>query len=224
MYLETINLDNLQYLAIGAGISLFIAICALIFGTVLGIFGAMGKLSKRRLPRILASTYVEIFRGTPMLLQIIFFFVAIPTLVKLITGVRWSPPPILMGIIAITINSGAYSTELIRSGIQGVDKGQTEAARSLGLSQWQTMRYIILPQAFKRIIPPLVNEFIVLIKDSSLVSVIGVYDLMKRSRAIGARTYDVVTPLLLAAGMYLIMTLTISRIAKRLETKLNESD
>jgi polar amino acid transport system permease protein len=124
----------------------------------------------------------------------------------------------------MTINSGAYSTELIRSGIQGVDKGQTEAARSLGLSQWQTMRFIILPQAFKRIVPPMVNEFIILIKDSSLCSAIGVYDLLKRSRAIGAVTYDVVTPLIIAACMYLAMTLVISKFARRLENKLNESD
>lgn len=224
MSLDTISWDNLQYLVIGAGISLFIAVTALIFGTILGIIGAMGKLSKSRIARYISSAYVEVFRGTPMLLQIIFFFVALPLLVKSITGVRWTPPAILIGIIAVTINSGAYSTELIRSGIQGVEKGQTEAARSLGLSQWQTMRHIILPQAFKRIIPPMVNEFIVLIKDSSLCSVIGVYDLLKRSRAIGARTYDVVTPLLLAAGIYLIMTLIISRFARRLEMKLNESD
>ncbi len=224
MSLDTINWENIKYLGIGAGISLFIAVTALVLGTLLGIIGAMGKLSKKKLPRWISTAYVEIFRGTPMLLQIIFFFVALPLLVKSITGVRWSPPAILIGIIAVTINSGAYSTELIRSGIQGVDKGQTEAARSLGLSQWQTMRYIILPQAFKRIIPPMVNEFIVLIKDSSLVSVIGVYDLLKRSRAIGAQTYDVITPLILAAGMYLTMTLIISKIARNLERKLNESD
>lgn len=224
MSLDTINWENIQYLGIGAGISLLIAVTALILGTILGIIGAIGKLSKKRLPRYLSTAYVEVFRGTPMLLQIVFFFVALPLLVKSITGVRWNPPAILIGIMAVTINSGAYSTELIRSGIQGIDKGQTEAARSLGLSQWQTMRYIILPQAFKRIVPPMVNEFIVLIKDSSLVSVIGVYDLLKRSRAIGARVYDVITPLILAAIMYLIMTLTISMFARRLERKLNESD
>ena len=224
MSIDTANLDNLEYLAIGAALSLFIAVMALIFGTLLGVVGAMGKLSKKRIPRYIATTYVEIFRGTPMLLQIIFFFVALPLLVKSITGVRWTPEPVFIGILALTINSGAYSTELIRSGIQGIDKGQTEAARSLGLSQWQTMRFIILPQAFKRIVPPMVSEFIVLIKDSSLVSIIGVYELMKRSRAIGARTYDAVTPLLLAGGLYLIMTLTISAFARRLERKLHESD
>lgn len=224
MSLETINWENLKYLGIGAGISLFIAVMALIFGTILGIFGAMGKLSKNRFARSVSTAYVEIFRGTPMLLQIIFFFVALPLLVKSITGVRWTPPAIFIGILAVTINSGAYSTELIRSGIQGVDKGQTEAARSLGLSQLQTMLFIVLPQAFKRIVPPMVNEFIVLIKDSSLCSVIGVYDLLKRSRAIGAVTYDVITPLILAACMYLAMTLVISRFARRLENKLNESD
>ncbi|MDX1359480.1 MAG: amino acid ABC transporter permease [Clostridia bacterium] len=222
--MDTLNADNLKYLAIGAGLSLFIAVLALIFGTLLGVIGAMGKLSKKWLPRSIASVYVEIFRGTPMLLQIIFFFVALPLLVKSITGVRWTPPPLLIGVLALSINSGAYSTELIRSGIQGVDKGQTEAARSLGLSQWQTMRYVILPQAFKRIVPPMVSEFIILIKDSSLVSVIGVYELMKRSRAIGARIYDAVPPLLVAGAMYLTMTLIISRFAKKLEVRLNESD
>lgn len=221
---DIINLTNISYLGIGALISILIAVCGLIFGTLFGIIGAVGKLSKKKLPKFLATVYVEVFRGTPMLLQILFIYLAIPVIFQAITSIRISPSPLLMGIIAISINSGAYATELIRSGIQSIEKGQTEAARSLGLSQSQTLRHIILPQAFKRIVPPMVSEFIVLVKDSSLVSVIGVYDLMKRARAIGATSYDVITPLIMAAVMYLMLTLTISYFARRLERRLQESD
>ena len=129
-----------------------------------------------------------------------------------------------MGTIAIAINSGAYSTELFRSAIQSVDKGQWEAAKTIGLTHKQTLREIILPQAFKRILPPYINEFIVLIKDSSLLSTIGAAELLQRADVLGAKFYNYLLPLLFATVAYLVMTLTISYFARRLERRLAESD
>ena len=149
--------DNIVFMLKSAGYSVIIAVVALIFGTIIGIIGAMCKISGSRLLRGIASVYVEIIRGTPMLLQILMFFLGFPTLVRMITGVGFSPNPYIIGTIAISINSGAYSTELIRSGIQSIDKGQWEAGKSLGMSHGMIMKRIILPQSFKRIVPPLVS-------------------------------------------------------------------
>ena len=159
-----------------------------------------------------------------MMLQILFFYLGVPAIMRAITGTPINPSVYLIGIVAISINSGAYSTELIRSAIQAVDRGQWEASKSLGLSYGKMMRYIILPQAFKRIVPPLVSEFITLIKDSSLLSTIGVVELLQSAKVLGARFYNYVIPLLLASVVYLAMTLTISHFSKRLERRLAESD
>lgn len=208
----------------GAGMSLVIAIGALIFGTILGVLGASFKISGKKVLKLLANIYVELIRGTPMLLQILFFFLGVPALYRMITGSGFSPNPFLIGLIAMSINSGAYSTELIRSSIQAIDKGQWEAGKSLGLNYFQIMKSIILPQAFKRIIPPLVSEFIVLIKDSSLISTIGAIELLKSSQILGAKYYNYLIPLLSASVMYLAMTLTISLLANKLERRLAVSD
>jgi polar amino acid transport system permease protein len=197
---------------------------ALAIGVVLGVIGALGRISRHRLPRWLATIYVEFIRGTPMLLQIMFLFIGVPMLYKLITGTHMNFSPMTVGLLAMGINSGAYTTEIIRSGIQGVDKGQMEAARSLGLSYGRAMRYVILPQAFKRIIPPLVNEFIVLIKDSSLVSTIGVLELLGSARALGNQHYNLLPFLILASFIYLSMTMSVSVLSRRLERRLSASD
>lgn len=216
--------ENFIFMLNGAFMSLILATFAVFFGIILGTLGASAKLSKHKFFRILGNIYVEVIRGTPMLLQIMFFFIAIPIMYRSITGVRMNPDPYICGLIALSINSGAYSTELIRSGIQGVDKGQWEACQTLGLGYFQTMRYVILPQAFKRIVPPIVSEFITLIKDSSLISCIGATELLMSAQILGSRVFDLIWPLIGAAMMYLIMTLTISYISRRLERKLAESD
>ena len=216
--------NSLRILGLGALLTLELAVGSLIMGVVLGIIGAMGRLSRHRLPRWLATVYVEFIRGTPMLLQIMFLFIGVPMLYKMVTGTHIKINPLIVGLLAMGINSGAYATELIRSGIQGVDKGQMEAARSLGLSYGRAMRYVILPQAFKRIIPPLVSEFIVLIKDSSLVSTIGVLELMGGARALGTQHYNLLPFLLLASLIYLSLTMSVSVLARRLERRLSASD
>jgi len=215
---------NMLLLGRGALLSLGLAAGALVIGVFIGVFGAVGRLSKNRIFNVTATLYVQLVRGTPMLLQILFLFLALPMIIMALTGRPFKPNTIVIGLIAMGINSGAYTSELIRSGIQGVDSGQLEAARSLGLSYFRSMRNVILPQAFKRIIPPLVSEFIILIKDSSLVSTIGVAELIARSRSIGAQYYNYMAPLVAASLLYLSLTLSVSYFARKLERRLSESD
>ncbi len=221
---SSFTIENLLFLLGGAWYSLIVAFGAMIIGVILGTIVAPMRLSKNKLLNSIASVYIEIIRGTPMLLQILFLFLGFPSIYTAITGGRIVMDPVIVGIIAIGINSGAYCAELIRSGIEGVDKGQWEASKSLGLNYRETMRYIILPQAFRRLIPPLVSEFIILIKDSSLIFAIGGLELLGRSKVISSRTYDFIGPLLLAALIYLVMTGTVSYFARKLERKYAEND
>ncbi|MBR2702159.1 MAG: amino acid ABC transporter permease [Erysipelotrichaceae bacterium] len=224
MDFSIITPEIFAYLIRGAGMSLLIAAIATAMGLILGTLGAAAKLSRSKFLNALASVYVEVFRGTPMIMQITFAFLALPALVTLILGRPIRFNPLITGIAAISINSGAYTTELIRSGINGVDKGQFEAADTLGLTYRQKMRLVILPQAFKQILPPLVSEFITLIKDSSLLSTIGVVELMKSATTVGANYYAYLPPLTVASGIYLVMTLVISAISRMIERRLAVSD
>lgn len=216
--------ENMLFLAKGALISLGIAALSLLIGLIFGILGASAKISHNRILKLIANIYVEVIRGTPMLLQIMIIFNVLPIIVTQITGQVLRLNYYVVGVIAMSINSGAYTTELIRSGINGVDKGQWEACETLGLTRWQTMKLVILPQAFKRIVPPVVSEFITLIKDSSLISCIGAVELMTSAKILGNQYYEFMSPYCLAAVFYLIMTLTISYISKKLERKLAVSD
>ena len=221
---EVLTSENLIFLLKGAGLSLAMAVLSLLIGLVLGTLGASAKISKNRILRCIGNVYVEIIRGTPMLLQILILFAVVPLIYMEITGERLVMNLFLIGVIAMGINSGAYVTELIRSGINGVDKGQWEACETLGLTRGQTMKLVILPQAFKRIVPPLVSEFVTLIKDSSLVSTIGVVELLKSAQVLGGNYADLMSPLIIAGVMYLIMTLSIAYLARHLERRLAESD
>lgn len=221
---EVLTSENLIFLLKGAGLSLAMAVLSLLIGLVLGTLGASAKISKNRILRCIGNVYVEIIRGTPMLLQILILFAVVPLIYMEITGERLVMNVFLIGVIAMGINSGAYVTELIRSGINGVDKGQWEACETLGLTRGQTMKLVILPQAFKRIVPPLVSEFVTLIKDSSLVSTIGVVELLKSAQVLGGNYADLMSPLIIAGVMYLIMTLSIAYLARHQERRLAESD
>ena len=216
--------EVLKLLFKSAATSLFIAICALTIGTIIGVLIAFAKISKNKLLKIIATIYVEVIRGTPMLLQLMFFYLALPAIASNVFGMRVRPDVIIVGIIAISLNSGAYTSELFRGAIQSIDKGQWEASTTLGLSRKQMMIYVILPQAFKRVAPSWINEFIVLIKDSSLIQTIGGAELLYWAHTQGSNTFDFATPLLMAGFCYLIMTLVVSFFAKKLERKLAESD
>ncbi|MCH4014995.1 MAG: amino acid ABC transporter permease [Solobacterium sp.] len=216
--------ENLQFMLRGAKNSLLLALGAVVIGALIGILFAAAKLSHSKILHVIANIYVELFRGTPMLLQVLFFYLGVPVLYQRITGTRMQADPYAVGLIALSCNSGAYQTELIRSGIQGVDKGQWEACETLGIGYRTMMKEIILPQAFKRIIPPLVSEFITLIKDSSLISNIGALELLYSAQVLGKRYYDYLDPLIMAAGMYLVMTIFASWLSKRVERRMSASD
>lgn len=216
--------EILTFMLKGAGVSIALAFGALVIGAIIGIIMASAKLSHSKIFNAIGTCYVEIFRGTPMLLQILFIFLGVPVIITMMTGSRFRMNVLVVALIALSLNSGAYQTELIRSGIQGVDKGQWEACETLGISYWSMMKEIILPQAFKRIVPPLVSEFITLIKDSSLASCIGCQDLMYNTQALGAKYYNYLYPLIIASVMYLLMTLVVSWIGKKIEARFAVSD
>lgn len=185
-------------------------------GLVLGLFAGMAKLARSLWIRWPAIAYIEFFRGTPLFVQIMLLhFAVLPTLLGR------SPSPVISGIIALALNSGAYISEIFRAGIQSIARGQMEAARSLGLSHGMAMRYIILPQAFRRMIPPLGNELIVVLKDSSLLSAIAAPELANAARITMGATSRPWEPYMTIAVIYLVITLILASLVSRLERKLD---
>ncbi|MEZ5333899.1 MAG: amino acid ABC transporter permease [Methanolobus sp.] len=203
-------LKVLPDLITGSMITIEITSFSLLFGLILGTASGLGKLSANRFFRYPSIVYIDFIRGTPLLVQILLFYYGIPGLYSNVTGNSLSIDPILAGIIVCSINSGAYIAEIVRAGIQSIDKGQMEAARSLGMNEKLAMKEIILPQAFRRIIPPLGNEFIALLKDSSLLAVIGVHELLKTGQLYISRTFAAFPVYIAVALMYLILTIVIS--------------
>lgn len=203
----------LPILLIGAGVTIEITAFSVAVGFFIGLFVGIARISRVKILRILATIYADCIRGTPLLVQIFLIYFALP----MIIGQRVEP--FVAAVAACGINSGAYVSEIFRAGIQSIDVGQMEAGRSLGLTWWQTMRHIILPQAFKNILPPLGNEFIAMLKDSSLVSVIGFEELTRRGQLIIAQTYGSFEIWMTVAILYLIMTLAISRFVSWLEKR-----
>ncbi|QXM05439.1 amino acid ABC transporter permease [Crassaminicella indica] len=202
----------------GTGVTLFLSFFGVIFGVIFGIFLALMKMSKKAVLRFPSVAYIELVRGTPLLVQLFIVYYGLP----LLTGVEF--PDLMLAIIAVSLNSAAYVAEIIRAGIQSIDKGQMEAARSLGMTNAMAMRYIIIPQAFKNILPALGNEFIVLVKESAIVSVVGIYDLMYRADTVRGISFKPFAPLVIAAIIYFIITFTLSKLVGNLERRLNASD
>ena len=207
--------DNFPILLQGAVITIQITVMAVGCGFFIGMIAALANLSRFKIIRLLVKCYVELFRGTPLLVQIFMIYFALPMVIGR------SINPYVAAVTACSINSGAYVSEIFRAGIQSIDKGQMEAGRSLGLTWAQTMRYIVMPQAFKAIIPPLGNEFIAMMKDTSLVSVIGFEELTRRGQLIIARTYGSFEIWTAVAIIYLVMTLSISQLVAFLERRYN---
>ncbi len=205
--------NNFPLLLAGAGITIQITAMSVGCGFIIGMFASLARLSRFKIVRILVKCYVELFRGTPLLVQIFMIYFALPKLLHQPIN------PYIAAVTACSINSGAYVSEIFRAGIQSINKGQMEAGRSLGLTWAQTMRYIIMPQAFKAIIPPLGNEFIAMMKDTSLVSVIGFEELTRRGQLIIARTYGSFEIWSAVALIYLVMTLSISQLVAYLERR-----
>ena len=204
----------------GLGITMEVSFFAAIIGIVIGTLVAFMRLSRRKngKPTILvriAGAYIDIIRGTPSVLRLaIMWFVVLSS----------CRSGILVASITFGINSGAYVAEIVRAGILAVDKGQTEAGRSLGLSNFQTMRYIVIPQAFKNVLPPLGNEFIVLIKETAIVGYVGLSDLTRVANQMGSRVFDSFTPLVGAAIVYFIIIKILTKLLEKLERRLRKSD
>ncbi len=237
-----------RYIAQGAVVTVELTVISIVLACILALFGSLGRLSKKmtfkqawdryqswgymwrmvigRIPYWIATFYTSLFRGTPLLLQIYVIYYAIPAFIQF-GRARWGifdnvpyPSAFVSGVAALSLNYGAYLTEVFRAGIQAVPRGQTEAAWALGMTGGQTQRRIILPQAFKIVIPAVGNDFIALIKDTALVSTITVEEILRRSQIVGARYYDYLSPLLVAAVIYWILTIFFSFWQARLERRM----
>ncbi len=208
----------------GAVITIEVTTFAIFFGLILGTVAAFGKLSKRSVFRIPSSIYVDFIRGTPLFVQILLFYYGIPGLINGLTGEVFRIDPIIAGIAVCSINSGAYNAEIVRAGIKSVDRGQMEAARSLGMTDRQAMKEVIMPQAVRLIIPPLGNEFIALLKDSSLLAVISVHELSKNGMLYVSKTFAAFPTYISVAFVYLALTMGISRVLNYIERRLGVSD
>jgi glutamine transport system permease protein len=198
----------------GTLLTIGLSVASILIGTVLGLLIGLGKIMRNKFLAFPFSLYITFFRGTPLLVQIMLIHFAV---VPLFLG---STNAITASILTLSLNAAAYIAEIFRGGIQSIDKGQMEAARSLGMTHGQAMRYIILPQAFKRMIPPLGNEFVVLIKESSLASLIATPELMYWGRAMQGQYFRVWEPYLTAALIYLVLTLSLSFLLSRLERRM----
>ncbi len=208
-----VYLDGLRY-------TIEISFYAVIIGVLIGILVAVGNYmadnsKKFRWLKIIFGCYVQVVRGTPVVLQLLIIYNFIFANLA---------EPVWAAVLAFGLNSGAYVSEIIRGGINSIDKGQMEAGRSLGFGRWQTMKLIILPQAIKNIIPALGNEFVVLIKETSIAGIIAVTDITKAAQYIGNSTYDILTPLCITAVAYLIMVLALSRLIAYVERRLSQGD
>ncbi len=206
--------DNIDVILQATLITISLALLGELLGIVLGLVLALMKISKSRFLSFPSQLYIDLFRGTPLLVQLIIIYFTTPLI-----GLRFESL-FFAGLVTLTLNSAAYVAEIFRSGIQSIDKGQMEAGRASGLTYAQTMRYIIVPQAFRRTIPPLTNEFVMLIKDTSIISVIGLEELLRSARVIQSAEFNG-TPLIAAAFIYLAICLPLIYFTNILERRLN---
>lgn len=220
-YINFIKEDRYLWLLDGLKTTLVITVLAVLIGIVIGfivaiIRSAHDKSGKFKILNAVCRVYLTIIRGTPTMIQLL--------IMNFVIFGSVSMNKIVVGGLAFGINSGAYVAEIVRSGIMSIDQGQTEAGRSLGLNFSQTMRLIIIPQAFKNVLPALVNEFIVLIKETSIIGYIGMMDLTKGAMLIQSRTYNAFWPLMAAAAIYLVLVMTLTFFMNKLERRLRTSE
>lgn len=228
--------ESLPLLLEGAWFTVQITVISVAIGCVIGLFFGLARLSKNRLVSFLAVSYIDFFRGTPLLVQIFLIYFGGPQVLDMFQQFLMNTfgmpqlmsnthiPPFFAAVLSCSLNCGAYTAEIFRAGVQSIERGQTEAARSLGMTHGQSMRHIILPQAFKRVIPPMGNEFIAMMKDTSLLSVIGFEELARRGQLVISETYRAFEIWMTVAFIYLVMTLVISRLVALLERRMETGD
>lgn len=207
--------ESVPLLLTGMKLTIIITIFGLLTGFFLGAVTGLMKISRNKIVRKIAGVYIESIRGTPIMVQVMFIYFGLP----MALGMRI--PPMAAGIVAIAVNSGAYIAEIVRGAFQSIEAGQTEAGRSIGLTHFQAMYYIIWPQALKRMIPALGNQFIISLKDTSLLVVVGVGELTRTGQEIIASNFRAFEVWLTVALMYLVMTLSLSKILSIIEKKLD---
>jgi polar amino acid transport system permease protein len=218
--------DIFLFVRDGLVITVELTVISFVFIIILGLIGGLGRIAKNPVIHIIASLYVEIIRGIPLLVQLIWWYFAAPVVLQSIGRLihlgalaTYRSNPILLAIVGLVVCYGAYMAEIFRAGIQSIHKSQMEAARSLGMSYMQAMYYIILPQALRVVMPPIGNEFIMLLKDTSLVSVVAVADLTRRGREFMAAHFNPLEVWTLIALLYLILTLVAARVIAWLEKR-----
>lgn len=207
----------LPFIIGGAWMTLFLSISSIIFAVILAVFGALGRLSSNPILNGVASLYVSLVRGTPLIVQIFFIFLGLPAMGIVV-------PEVPTGIIALSFNYGAYLTEVFRAGIQAVPHGQVEAGRALGLPEREVLRRIVMPQAIRIVTPAVANDFIAMTKDSALVSVVGVQELLWRAEAAGRPNGTTFQTIAVAAAIYWILTIILSFFQVRLERRMSQGD
>lgn len=217
----------LKFLPDGVVVAFQVTILSILLALVLGLFTGLGRISRNRTINLIASTYVEVVRGIPLLVQLFYIYFALGQVFANLPESNFififlkNMPPLVAAVIAMGFCYGAYMGEVFRAGIQSIDKGQTEAARSLGFNRRQTMFYVILPQAWRTILPPVGNEFIALLKDSSLVSILAVSDILRRGREFASVTFNYFETYTMVALVYLVITLLLSKAVSIMEERLN---
>jgi len=219
--------DILVFVWDGILVTLYVTVASFFLTLIVGLFGGLGRLSKSRVIFGISSLYVELVRGIPLLVQLIWWYFAFPVVLQSIgrnLGIQalatYKANPIAMSILGLTFCYGAYMSEIYRAGIQSIPKGQMEAALSLGMNYFRAMRYVILPQAIRVIMPPVGNEFIALLKDSSLVSAVAVADLTRRGREYMSSNFIPIETWMMVALLYLVLTLFSARVASYIEKKV----
>lgn len=206
--------------------TLLLSMLTVSLGTILGTFTALARLSRWKPISWLATAYIEIFRATPLMVQVMIIYfgaAAFGLKVKLFSSIISDFNCYFWGILCLTLNSGAYVAEIVRSGINAVETGQEEAARSLGMSRWLSMRLVILPQALRNILPALMNEFVAIIKETSIVSLVGISEIMFRAKDVIAISYRTLEPYMIAGIAYFLIVFPLSKLVLRLERRLNVS-
>ncbi|GIK73423.1 MAG: hypothetical protein BroJett021_24110 [Chloroflexota bacterium] len=223
--------NNANFVMLGIGVTLGVSFVSITIASVIALFGALGRLSPHPIFHGLTTFYVSIFRGTPLLVQIFIIYLGLPQIGQQISarGFPWLGALFILtaiqsGVLALSLNYGAYMTEIFRAGIQSVSRGQWQAAAALGMSRFQTLRLIVLPQAIKLIIPAVGNQFIAMQKDSSLVSVMGVWEITYRANRFARRDSKYMEMFLLAAAIYWVLTIVSEWVLARLEGRMARSD
>lgn len=206
-------LEIMKFVPDGILVTFEVTIFSIILALIFGLFTGLGRIAKNPFINGAASLYVEVIRGIPLLVQLFYIYFALGRIIQM--------PPLPSAVLAMGICYGAYMGEIFRAGIQSIPKGQTEAARSLGMTQAQSMYHVILPQAFRTILPPVGNEFVALLKDSSLVSILAVSDLLRRGREYAAESFSYFETYTVVALVYLVITLFLSKLISIMEEKIS---